>query len=465
METEIRMTDRKRTMIFINIVITCIASSMLATALTTALPAIIEDLSIDVSAGQWLTSGYSLAMGIIMPLTAFLITRFPTRRLYLSGIVLFIAGLVLCVVAPDFQIMMAARILQACGNGVLSSMAQVIILTIYPIEKRGTAMGWYGLSIGAAPVIAPTLAGVIVDMFGWRAIFYISIGIMVVSFCWALGVLDNVLETAKKKFDTASFVLSVFAFGGLTLGIGNIGNYSFFSLQVLLVLIIGVLASALFVYRQLHLEEPFLELRILKKKNYAVSVAGSMLLYFVMMGSSILMPLYAQSVMGCSATVSGLIVLPGSAVMAIVSPFAGKIYDKLGMKILFVIGAVCMTVSCAGMCLLTMDTSVWMAAAWNTLRTTAIGCLMMPLVTWGTEGIGFKMISHGTALLTSLRTVAGAMGTAVFVGIMNTASKNAATKYGDAAGLHGITTAFFWMTIVSALLVVTGIFLVGRRDD
>ena len=361
--------------------------------------------------------------------------------------------------------MMAARILQACGNGVLSSMAQVIILTIYPIEKRGTAMGWYGLSIGAAPVIAPTLAGVIVDMFGWRAIFYISIGIMAVSFCWALGVLDNVLETAKKKFDTASFVLSVFAFGGLTLGIGNIGNYSFFSLQVLLVLIIGVLASALFVYRQLHLEEPFLELRILKKKNYAVSVAGSMLLYFVMMGSSILMPLYAQSVMGCSATVSGLIVLPGSAVMAIVSPFAGKIYDKLGMKILFVIGAVCMTVSCAGMCLLTMDTSVWMAAAWNTLRTTAIGCLMMPLVTWGTEGIGFKMISHGTALLTSLRTVAGAMGTAVFVGIMNTASKNAATKYGDAAGLYGITTAFFWMTVVSALLVVTGIFLVGRRDD
>ena len=165
------LTDRKRSLIFLNIVVSCIASSMLATALTTALPSIIADFSITVTMGQWLTSGYSLAMGIIMPLTAFLITRFPTKRLYLCGLALTIAGLVLCVVAPNFPFLMAARILQASGNGILSAMAQVIILSIYPPEKRGTAMGWYGLSIGAAPVIEPTLAGILVDSFGWRSIF------------------------------------------------------------------------------------------------------------------------------------------------------------------------------------------------------------------------------------------------------------------------------------------------------
>ena len=122
------MTRRKRNMIFLNLVITCIASSMLATALTTALPAVIEDLEISVTTGQWLTSGYSLAMAIIMPLTAFLITRFPTRRLYLTGISVFLAGLVLCIIAPNFPAVMAARVLQAAGNGILSSMAQVIIL-------------------------------------------------------------------------------------------------------------------------------------------------------------------------------------------------------------------------------------------------------------------------------------------------------------------------------------------------
>ena len=162
------MTNRQKMLIFINIMITCIASSMLATALTTALPPIMEDFGLTIATGQWLTSGYSLAMGIMMPLTAFLITRFPTKRLYVTAIGLFIAGLLICVLAPSFPVMMVGRILQASGNGILTSMAQVILLTVFPEDKRGTIMGWYGLSVGAAPVIAPTLAGVLVDSFGWQ---------------------------------------------------------------------------------------------------------------------------------------------------------------------------------------------------------------------------------------------------------------------------------------------------------
>lgn len=300
------LTDKKRTLIFTSIVISCIASSMLATALTTALPAIISDLDITITTGQWLTSGYSLAMGIMMPLTAFLITRFPTRNLYLTGLLLSILGMALNVFAPTFSIMMIARVLQACGNGILTAMAQVIILTIYPLEKRGTAMGWYGLSVSAAPVIAPTLAGIVVDSIGWKAIFYIAIAIMMFSFIWALCVFDNVLETAKMKFDIASFVLSVLAFGGITLGVGNIGSYRFVSPQILPALTVGCIGVGLFIYRQLHLEQPFLELRVLKNKDYTMSVLGSMLLYFVMMGSTVIMPLYIQSVLGKSATISAM---------------------------------------------------------------------------------------------------------------------------------------------------------------
>lgn len=350
------MTDRKRFLIFINILITCISSSMLSTALTTALPPIIKEFQVDVTTGQWLTSGFSLAMGIMMPLTAFLITRFRTKKLYLTAIGCFVAGLLICVAAPNFYIMMAGRILQACGNGILTSMAQVILLTIYPPEKRGTIMGWYGLSIGAAPVVAPTLAGILVDLSGWRMIFFISIAIMLVSFVFAICVMGNVLETQDKRFDVVSFVLSAFAFGGITLGIGNIGTYSLGSVQVLPALLIGVVGSVFFVYRQFHLEQPFLDLRILKEKNYTWSVIGSMLLYLVMMGSSIIMPLYVQTIMGYSATISGLVTLPGSLVMAVISPFAGRIYDRLGMKKLFVSGAALMLLSNLGMFLLTPET-------------------------------------------------------------------------------------------------------------
>lgn len=462
-----RFGNQRRTLIFINILITCIASSMLATALTTALPPIMSDLSVSVNTGQWLTSGYSLAMGIMMPLTAFLITRFPTRRLYLGAILCFIAGLVICVIAPNFTVMMLGRVLQACGNGILTSMAQVILLTIYPVEKKGTIMGWYGLSVGAAPVIAPTLAGILVDSMGWRMIFYIAIAIMLISFVFALMVFDDVLDTMKKKFDVLSFVISALAFGGITLGVGNLGSYSLASMQVYLPLGVGFLASVFFVYRQLHIAQPFLELRILKNRAYALSLIGSMLLYLVMMGSSIIMPLYVQSIMHYSATTSGLVTLPGSLAMAIVSPFAGKIYDKVGMKKLFVAGAAFMLISNLGMCFITLHTSIWLAAFYNVIRCTAIGCLMMPLVTWGVSGMQGELTAHGTALLTSLRTIAGAIGSAVFVGIMTMVAGSCGISDASQASIHGLNVAFVAMSIGTLALLATAIFFVkpSKRQE
>lgn len=127
-----------------------------------------SDFHISATIGQWLTSGYTLAMAIIMPLTAFLINRFPTKRLYCASIAIFIVGVILSAIAVDFPMMMIGRVIQATGNGMYATMGQVIILSIYPPEKRGGAMGWYGLSSGAAPVLAPTLAGILVDISSWR---------------------------------------------------------------------------------------------------------------------------------------------------------------------------------------------------------------------------------------------------------------------------------------------------------
>lgn len=454
------MTDKKRFLIFLNILVSTIASSMLSTAMTTALPPISADLSISVSTGQWLTSGYSLAMGIIMLFTAFLIHRLPTRKLYLGGIFVFMAGLVISLFSGSFLTMMAGRILQACGNGVLMSIAQVVILTIYPEEKKGTVMGWYGLACGAAPVIAPTLAGILVDVINWRAIFALALLVMVIAFCIAWGIFDNVLETWQKKFDSLSFLLSIFAFGGVTLGIGNLGTYGGSHPFVLLPLGIGILTSILFALRQFKITEPFLDLRILNNRYFTLSVIGSMLLYFIMMGSSVIMPLYVQSVMGYSATVSGLTTLPGSLAMAIVSPFAGKIFDKLGMKTLFVAGAAFLVISNLGMGFITMNTPLFLAAFYNVIRCIAIGCLMMPLITWGTSHLRPSLVADGTALLTSLRTIAGAIGSAVFVGIMTFTAGHSAALSGAEANMHGLNTAFWGMTAGALVLFLIAVFFV-----
>ena len=460
-----KITDRRRTFIFMNILVSTIASSMLSTAMTTALPPIAADLSISVTTGQWLTSGYSLAMGIIMPLTAFLIRRLPTKKLYLGGISIFIAGLVISLFSNTFSVMMAGRVLQACGNGILMSISQVVILSIYPVEKKGTVMGWYGLACGAAPVIAPTLAGILVDVINWKAIFGLALAVMLLSLIIAWFVFDDVLETYKKKFDTLSFILSVFAFGGVTLGIGNISAYGLTSPLVFIPLITGIITSVLFTYRQLHIEEPFLELGILKSTEYALSVIGSMLLYFIMMGSSVIMPLYVQSIMGYSATVSGLVTLPGSLAMAIVSPLTGKIFDKLGMKKLFICGAAFLIISNLGMYFITLHTSIIIAASYNVIRCIAIGCLMMPLITWGTSYVRNTQVADATALLTSLRTIAGAVGSAVFVSIMTVIADNSVPQYGENAGIHGLNITFLCMSAGAAILLGIAVFLVKAGSD
>lgn len=457
------MLPKQRNWIFINIIITVIASTMMSTALTTALPTMIAEFNVSVTTGQWLTSGYSLAMGIVMPLTAFLITQFPTKKLYLTAVGLFIVGLAVAVIAPNFPVLMVGRILQACGNGILSAMAQVILLTIYPTEKRGSIMGWYGLSVGAAPVIAPTIAGILVDHSGWRVIFYAVIVIMILSFIVANVVFKNVLETRKKQFDTLSFVISGVAYAGITIGVGNIGTYAFVSVSVLLPIVVGALAMVLFAYRQFHQDDPFLNLRVLSHHTFTISLIGSMLLYFSMMGSSIILPLLVQSVRGFSATTSGLVTLPGSLAMTILSPFAGKIYDKFGMRKLFIIGSLALVISNLSMGFVTLSSSLVLIAALNVIRSLAIGCLMMPLITWGMKDFAPEMMAHGTALLTSLRTIAGAIGAAIFVSLMNYVTKNSPHLSTSLAAMHGVNAAFLGMTGGAIVLLLVALFPQGRK--
>lgn len=459
-EKRVELSDGRRNMIFLCLVVSGIASSILSTAMTTALPNVVEYFGISTSIGQWITSGYSLAMGMIMPLTAFLITRFPTKKLYLTGIACFIIGLLISIFAGNFGIMMVGRVLQACGNGVLMTAAQVIILTVYPLEKKGTMMGTYGLATTAAPVVAPTIAGLMIDAFGWKSIFWVALAIMAVSFIISSIVFDDVLELQDKKFDVISFVESVVAFGGITLGIGNISSFGLISIEGGLPLLVGAIVCVFFMARQCRLEKPFLDVKILANWKYAVSVIASMVLYLVMMGSSVMMPLYVQSVMGYSAVVSGLVTLPGSLATAIVSPFAGNLYDRIGIKKIFVAGSAALAISNIGMYFLTMSTPLWVAAAFNVIRNISIGSLMMPLLTWGTSNVHPTKVADASSLLTSLRTIAGSIGSAIFVGIMTVVSMASADVYGDNAMMHGMNVSFLWMTVGAVVLFLISIFAV-----
>lgn len=456
-----KISDKKKLFIFINIMISGIATSMLSTAMSTALPAVIEYYGVSLTTGQWITSGYSLAMAIVMPLTAFLVKRIPTKKLYISGILFFIVGELLSIIATIFGIMMIGRVFQAIGNGILVSMGQVIILTMYGSEKKGTMMGWYGMATAGAPIIAPTIGGILVETIGWKYIFIFTMIVMIISLVASIVNFENVLDVQKIKFDVYSFILSVFAFGGITLGVGNLTDSGLFSLNAGLPLVIGMIAGILFVFRQCRLEKPFLDVKIMKNKYYTMAVVSSVLLYLVMMGGSVLMPLYVQSVLGKSAIISALVTLPGSIATALVNPFAGRIYDKMGIKKLAVVGSFFLLISNIGMYFVTSSMPLFISAVLNVIRNVSIGCLMMPLLTWGTSQVDVSKTSDASSLLTSLRTVAGSIGAAVFVGIMSMVTASSSIL-GENASMHGLNIAFLSMSVGTLILVLVAVF--GIRE-
>lgn len=440
------LSDGRRTVIFLNLMVACVATSALSTALSTALPPIIVDLGISASQGQWLTSGFSLAMGITMPLTAFLITRFNTKPLYVAALVMAVAGMAVAAVASSFEVLMFGRVLQALSNGITSSLAQVVLLTIYPPQRRGAVMGWYGLSVSAAPIVAPTLAGLLVDFVSWRAIFVVAGVVMLLALVLTLFVFQNVLDVRKQKFDVLSFALSGLAFGGFTLGVGNLASGAV-NAAALIPLAVGLVAGVFFARRQLTVADPFLDLRVLKVRRFFLSVACSMLLYAVMMSATIMVPLYIQSILGHSAAISALVLMPGSAVSALVSPLAGRIYDAVGMRVLSIVGSVGILAATLPMAFLTTDSPLWVVSVLHVIRCIAIGCTMMPFVTWGVGGLNAQQMPHGNALLQSFRTIAGALGMAVFVGVMTTVGQGSSL-------IMGHSVSYVALSVLAAAMVV-----------
>lgn len=436
-ESTQQITSAQRMRIFVTLVTTCVALALLSTALNTALPPLMADLGVSAGVGQWAVSGYACAMAVATPLTAFLSTRFPTRPLYLCALGLFLVGTFASALAPVFGVLMVGRVVQACANALIANVTQVSIMSMFPKSERGRAMGWFGLATSAAPIAAPALGGIVVDLAGWRWVFGCVGLICCVSFAAALVVMRNVLQTAPKPFDPVSFVLSLMAFGGLTIGLGNVVALGLASPVVWGALAFGLVTAVFFVRRQLVSSQPFLKVQIMAVRDFRVAVAASVLLYAVMMGAAAVLPLHIQGALGQSATLSGLVVLPGAACTAAVSPVAGRLFDRFGVRALLLVGGVLSAVSCALMCLPALAASLPALCVLNALRCTAVGMLTMPLMTWGNGAVPSVDMPHASALLTSLRNLAGALGVAIFVGVF---------------AVFGLMPCFVALAVASALI-------------
>ncbi len=306
------------------------------TIMSVALPALIVDLQVSAGTVQWLTSGFLLTMAVVIPITGYLLQRFPPRAIYLASMILFSAGTLLAALAPGFAVLLAARVVQACGTAVMIPLLMTTIMTLVPAERRGQTMGTISIVIAVAPAVGPTLSGVILSTLGWRWMFWIVLPIALIALAagavW-LRVPDT--RTRTVPLDVLSVPLSAFAFAGLVYGLSLVGEAArggHGGIPPWLPLVIGAVAMVAFVARQLRLQRrgaALLDLRPFTNRRFTVSLILVALGFMSLFGAIIMMPLYIQDVLGRSAFVAGLVVLPGGLAMGFLGPFIGRAYDRL----------------------------------------------------------------------------------------------------------------------------------------
>src|SRR5690625_4096885 len=419
------------------------------TLLGTALPPIMEDLNLSENTAQWLQSVFMLVNGIMIPVTAFLIDRFTTRKLFLTAMGLFTLGTLTAAIAPNFSILMVGRILQASGAGIMMPLMQTVLFLLFPVERRGTAMGLFGLVIAFAPAIGPSLSGWLVDQFPWRSVFYVVLPIAIFDMIAAYFLLKNVTELKKPKLDILSVILSTIGFGGLLYGFSIAGDMGWSSSQVILAIVIGIISLYLFITRQLKLKEPLLEFRVFKYGIFTLATGLGMVVFAAMIGTNVILPLYMQNMIGFTALKSGLVLLPGAIIMGLMNPITGYLFDKFGGKWLARLGLFLLAMTTFAFTNLSMDTSFTYLATMNGIRMVSIAMVMMPMTTLALNQLPDHLIPHGTAMNNTFRQVAGSIGTAVLVTIMSTSAIPENTAVG---AIHGVNVTF----IVAGIAAIIG---------
>src|SRR5690625_4633490 len=395
------------------------------TLLNIALPTIMTEFQISPSKVQWVTTSYMLVNGIVIPASAFLITRFTNRSIFLWAMSLFTLGTFIAMVSPTFSLLVVGRMLQASGSGMMMPLLMNVILIAFPIEKRGTAMGFFGLVMFVAPAIGPTLSGWVIQQYSWRVLFSIILPFGIIALIYAIVKLKNITPNRKIKLDVFSIILSSIGFGGLLFGFSSVADYGWSSIYVYGTIAIGVCALPIFILRQMQMEEPMLDFTIYKYPMFALSSVISVTISASMFSGMILTPLYVQTVREISPFYSGILMLPGAIVMGIMSPITGRLFDKYGAKILSMIGLSILIASTFQLSHLTMENSYFCLMAIYTIRMFGMSLVMMPVMTNGLNQLPMKANPHGTAMNNTLQQVSGALGTAVLLTIMTTRSTNA----------------------------------------
>lgn len=416
--TDIHGKAYNRNLLVLVLIIGSFCTVLNGTLLATALPSIMRSFHISTATAEWLSTAFLLVNGVMIPVSAWLINRFGSRKMYLTAMSVFFIGTVTAAVAPNFGTLLTGRIIQGLGVGVTMPLLQTIMLSIFPANKRGAAMGTVGIVIG------PTLSGWIVDNLSWRYLFSIIAPIAGIVIILAFFLIKDVLPTKKEKIDVWSVTTSTIGFGSLLYGFSEAGNKGWTNPEILGFIGVGIIFVILFGMRQLKMTDPFLDITVFKHFEFSLAAALSGITNLAMVGIEMVLPLYIQNLRGVSAFHSGLMLLPGALMIGIMSPITGRLFDKYGARKMAITGMTLLTLGTIPFVFLTAESSYTMIIVLYAIRMVGVALVMMNVTTSGMNSLPLNKISHGTAVNNTFRQVLSSIGTAILVSILTTTTNN-----------------------------------------
>lgn len=433
------------------------------TLMITAIPPIMEEMGITPNSAQWLTTVFMLVNGIMIPISAFLLERFTTRQLFITAMSIFSVGTLVAGLAPNFSMLLIGRVIQSTGAGVMLPLMQTVFLMIFPINKRGAAMGLIGLVISFAPAIGPVLSGYVTEHYSWRILFFIILPIAIIDIVVASVALKNVTELQKPKLDILSVILSSFGFGGLLYGFTSAGNNGWLSSITILSLVVGAIALFAFILRQLKLKHPMLEFRVFTYSIFPLAVVIGMITFMGLIGVETLIPLYMQNMRDFTAFEAGLALLPGALITGLMSPITGRIFDKFGARKLVMVGLVIVTGSSFAFIRLDTSTSLAFMTIMYSIRMFGLSMVMMPIATAALNQLPKRLIPHGTAMDNTMRQIAASVGTAILVTVMTTSGDSAASREIANPDIYGANMAFIVVAVLSLAGLIVSYFVKDKK--
>ena len=440
------------------VVIGSIMSILDTTIVNVALATLQRELHATISEIQWVVTGYMLSLAAVIPVTGWAAKRFGAKRVYILSLVLFTAGSALCGLATDTTQLIIFRVLQGVGGGMILPLGQLMLAEAAGPKRMGRVMSVVAIPMMLAPILGPTLGGLIVQNMSWRWIFYVNVPIGVIGVIAALRVLPKVKPGPVERLDTKGLALMATGLPLLIYGLAEVGvTGSFSSPNVIVPFVLGIGLVATFVLHALRVPNPLLDVRLYRRPTFASASFAMFCLGAALFGGMILLPLYWQGVRFESVVDTGLLTAPQGLGAAFAMPIAGKLTDRFGGGPLALFGVTLCTVATIPFALIGAHTSILYLSVVMFFRGIGIGFGFMPTMAAAFASLKRSELSSATPQLNVLQRVGGSIGTAVLAVVLQRALTDAHTL---SAAAHAYGTAFWASAGLSALAIIPCIILV-----